>query len=378
MNFAISGSSRLAAPIVAHSPGGRSGRPVLHMPAARQGAIAEKQDGEAAEADREREQIPGRRTVRVNQAARDRRAEGGSQRCRSGQPRHSLGLLPGGDGHLSEAVGTDERCRDAQTGDADGDAHPHQIRHEGQRHHTQDRRGERGHQPGTVRGPPPPSPVPDAGDRTAQAVQAEQSPANGALPCSCPNPTVARSTAANTAPRHTCIPISTRSPGLRNALLRPRGAPVAGGSVCRRAVSPATPTTLSTAVTRTPATGWKSVTSATTSTGPAMKMISSPIPSSENAASSREEPGSRRLHRVRTIEPRAGIVPRLRQPGRNSVHTGACPTAQTAKAAVDAAKITASGRSTRACPNRSASRAAYGVTAANASAPRADTAPATP
>jgi hypothetical protein len=52
--------------------------------------------------------------------------------------------------------------------------------------------------------------------------------------------------------------------------------------------------------------------------------------------------------------------------------------AQTASAAVAAAKMITCGRSTRACPYRSASRAAKGVTAAYSSAAMAETAPAMP
>ena len=108
-----------------------------------------------------------------------------------------------------------------------------------------------------------------------------------------------------------------------------------------------------------------------------MKMTSSAMPSRENAASSRLEPVSRWLHRARTTGPRAGIVPRLRPPVTNSVHTGAWVRAQKANAAVVTVNTVTSGQSTRACPQRSVSRAARGVTTTYISAPTVDTAPAT-
>jgi hypothetical protein len=69
-------------------------------------------------------------------------------------------------------------------------------------------------------------------------------------------------------------------------------------------------------------------------------------------------------------------VPRLRQPVSSSAQSGARPMAQNAKPTVAAANTRACGRSIRAWPYRSASRAARGVTTANSTAPAADTAPA--
>ena len=63
-------------------------------------------------------------------------------------------------------------------------------------------------------------------------------------------------------------------------------------------VRPSTPATLSAAVTSTPATGSPPAASTTTSTGPVMKISSSAMPSSENAASSSAEPPSSPLQRL--------------------------------------------------------------------------------
>jgi hypothetical protein len=152
----------------------------------------------------------------------------------------------------------------------------------------------------------------------------------------------------------------------------------AEGSLRRWLVRPSTPATLSAAVTSTPATGVNPAASTTASTGPMMKISSSAMPSSENAASSRLVPASSWLHRERTVGPREGMVARLSPPVTNSAHTGARSMAQTASAAVTAAKTITCGRSTRACPYRSASRAATGVATAYASAAVAATAPAMP
>ena len=89
-------------------------------------------------------------------------------------------------------------------------------------------------------------------------------------------------------------------------------------------------------------------------------------------------PASSRLHRERTIGPREGMVARLSPPVTASAHTGVRLSAQAASAAVAAANSSTCGLSTVACPYRSASRAATGVTAAYASAAVAEIAPAMP
>ena len=76
--------------------------------------------------------------------------------------------------------------------------------------------------------------------------------------------------------------------------------------------------------------------------------------------------------------PREGMVARLRLPVTASAHTGARCMAHIASAAVAPVKTITCGRSTRACPYRSASRATTGVIAAYASAAAAATAPAMP
>src|SRR6185312_8285573 len=64
-------------------------------------------------------------------------------------------------------------------------------------------------------------------------------------------------------------------------------------------------------------------------------------------------------------------------PVTNSAHTGARVSALKANAAVVTVNTVTSGHSTRACPQRSVSRAARGVTTTYSSAPTVDTAPAT-
>jgi hypothetical protein len=109
-----------------------------------------------------------------------------------------------------------------------------------------------------------------------------------------------------------------------------------------------------------------------------MKISSSAMPSSENAVSSRAVLASSWLQRERTMGPREGMVARLSPAVTASAHTGARSVAHSASAAVAAAKTRTCGRSTRACPYRSASRAATGVITAYASAAVAETAPAMP
>ena len=90
------------------------------------------------------------------------------------------------------------------------------------------------------------------------------------------------------------------------------------------------------------------------------KIVSSSTDSSENAACSSAEPLSSTLQRARTIEPSDGIDAPATAPVTSRVHTGARNSAQQMSATVLAAKKITSGRSTRPCPNRSASRATWG------------------
>src|SRR5260221_6319435 len=72
------------------------------------------------------------------------------------------------------------------------------------------------------------------------------------------------------------------------------------------------------------------------------------------------------------------MVARLRAPVMISAQSGAWLIAHQAKAAVVPVKTPARGRSTHACPRRSARRPTLGVTTANSTAPAADTTPAVP
>jgi hypothetical protein len=94
------------------------------------------------------------------------------------------------------------------------------------------------------------------------------------------------------------------------------------------------------------------------------KITSSVTDSSENAECSSGESPSSALHRARTMEPSVGMDAPASPPESSSAHVGARHCAQPISATVAAAKNAAWGRSTRACPNRSASRAAWGAQAA--------------
>ena len=113
--------------------------------------------------------------------------------------------------------------------------------------------------------------------------------------------------------------------------------------------------------TATPAAGWTWVASKVTTAGPMTKIVSSRTDSSENAACSSGEPPSSALQRARTIEPSDGIEAPATAPVTRSVQTGARNSAQQMSATVLPAKKITSGRSTRRCPNRSASLAACGA-----------------
>src|SRR5208282_3418897 len=108
------------------------------------------------------------------------------------------------------------------------------------------------------------------------------------------------------------------------------------------------------------------------------KIISSATDSSANAVCSSGESPSSALQRARTMELSDGMDAPASPPVISRAQKGARVSAQPMSAATAAAKNTASGRSTRRCPNRSASRAACGAQAAYPTEPAAATNPASP
>jgi hypothetical protein len=106
------------------------------------------------------------------------------------------------------------------------------------------------------------------------------------------------------------------------------------------------------------------VASRVTTAGPTTKISSSATDSRENAVCSVAGSRSTLLHLVRTIEPSEGMVAPARALVTSRAQTGAPISAVAMNVTVAAAKITASGRSTRPWPKLSASRATCGATPA--------------
>ncbi len=122
--------------------------------------------------------------------------------------------------------------------------------------------------------------------------------------------------------------------------------------------------------------GGMAVASTVTRAGPMTNVISSTTDSRANAECSASGSGSSALHRARTMEPSDGIDDPARQPVISRTQTGALSSAQATKMRQAAPKTAISGRSTRCCPNRSASLAICGAEIAYPTAPAPDTRPA--